>query len=238
MNISSRKQAFTLIELLVVISIISLLIAILLPALGQARKSAQNIACLNMLKQWGVAMAVYESQSKGYTLPVALKNTNQTKWLNNELFMAGMAQEQVQGFGLVPPSWICPRAQYAFDHPQTGPYEGLFNLQYSYGANVNAFTSTQLLDSTTHILYRTDMIISPSYKLAMVDALDWWVRSSRSQFYLNETNMVTSMMTAYRHGDAANVLMFDGHCEAIKRENLDASLAGSANVTKYWKTFE
>jgi len=67
------KRAFTLIELLVVISIIALLIAILLPALGAARSTARNVACLSNLKQMGLASTNYAVDHDGL-LPMHMAN--------------------------------------------------------------------------------------------------------------------------------------------------------------------
>lgn len=64
------RRAFTLIELLVVISIIALLVGILLPALGAARRTARNAVCASNVRQCTVGLLSYAQDNRGY-LPAA-----------------------------------------------------------------------------------------------------------------------------------------------------------------------
>jgi len=61
-----RRAGFTLIELLVVAGVMTVLLGILLPAMGRARRAGRSVVCLSQLRQMAIAANVYVSSNDGY----------------------------------------------------------------------------------------------------------------------------------------------------------------------------
>jgi len=64
-----KPRGFTLIELLVVIAIISILAAMLLPAVSRSKGQATKISCVNNLRQLGLALTMYVDENHGLLPP-------------------------------------------------------------------------------------------------------------------------------------------------------------------------
>ena len=80
----SARTGFTLIELLVVIAIIAILAAMLLPALGRAKTKAEGIACMNDLKQVGLALTMYGDDFNGW-FPPNLQGSGIGGWIQGNM---------------------------------------------------------------------------------------------------------------------------------------------------------
>ncbi len=98
----ARRRGFTLIELLVVISIIAMLVALLLPAVGQARRAARITQCGTHIRQIGMAVMAYEVDNR--KAPPAFEGWSPwTTW--NTLWRHRL---YTRGYASSAETWLCP----------------------------------------------------------------------------------------------------------------------------------
>ncbi|MFK7789439.1 MAG: type II secretion system protein [Phycisphaeraceae bacterium] len=117
------RRAFTLIELLVVISIIALLIAILLPALGAARETAQDVQCISNQKQIVLAMNASAIDNDGWLMK------------SKDMYDDWLHYLYIDGYLSDPAVTLCPRTEHNVDIGPVGTrtyWNGTSNVTKGY----------------------------------------------------------------------------------------------------------
>jgi prepilin-type N-terminal cleavage/methylation domain-containing protein/prepilin-type processing-associated H-X9-DG protein len=195
------RRGFTLIELLVVIAIIAILASLLLPALARAKSTAIGTACLNNLKQIGLASRLYADDHEDL-LPRSSHNGQ--SWV-------GSLQPYCGGTAL----WRCPRDP----HP---------TRLYSYALN-EFLLPPDPADPTAANYTRLTSVPVPSDTLFMAECADRYANSDHFHFVpANDGDYsppsFKSMVAVDRHENGANYLFVDGHGERLSWQKVQPLL--------------
>ena len=238
----ARRKAFTLIELLVVISIISLLLAILIPALQGARKSARAAYCLSMLRQWHIASTLYINDNNSAS-PAASKSIMRDRQQAGEI----TANDWYQTFWgklltdaryilrsnpdkAAQTKLVCPRYRDTGNGPYTnwdGSLPAYWPRYFDDSYSMLWCDAQPNGHDYTYVVYRTELIRSPANLMLLADHHPL-TPQAQPDLHLSPqwdaTNGWHGGMSSYRysppavsgvHSGSNNFVAYDGHAASL-----------------------
>ncbi len=220
-----RSGNFTLIELLVVIAIISVLAAMLLPALSRAMQAAKAVACLGQIRQVGLGMEEFVSDHDEYYHPAVngpwVMFRYQSVSGRNLLYEDGYWVKPVSGrAGEASPLLFCPA-----DNSQP---DEKFNRVGSYLTNGRICVNGRISDQGVGFISRPTAIRRPAIRtpekrlfFADLDYHDTWHYHQINPMGWNDGKWKWPgdrhwEHLSHRHNNSANILYLDLHAARLK----------------------
>lgn len=215
----NSRNAFTLIELLVVISIIALLIGILLPALGAARKAARQSACLQGLRQISTGCQIYATDNKEF-LPTFYKvGGNELRIaFNFQGLQIAMLEEYIQSKDI----YRCPEAEASGNNGELFTALNIFSAGWYEAPLTPAgkLTSTSTANATS---YFTDYKLNDNLRIqggVVSRRISNLPLTTETVLAIDLETPVPGSPEVFRHGgnEGSNLSFLDGHSAYFKAE--------------------
>ncbi|HWL92295.1 MAG TPA: hypothetical protein VNT79_02070 [Phycisphaerae bacterium] len=246
--------AFTLLELLVVIAVIALILAIMLPALGAARRSGMAAACGTRLRELGRAVVMYGGDHDDRAIPLAYTafeiigagppvywwGSNQAGFVDHE---AGFVWPYLKAMTSPSSVFECPEQPWGSYEPQgaaasvtsTYGYNGYYlspehTPGYSFSIGHRPWQSLSKVADPARVFAFADSMIdfggSSPRNCALLDPPRLF---DGGGWALNET-----ATTSFRHRGNTQAVHVDGHIETYRqrREWLTSPNLGIGSVTR------
>ncbi|MBN2713752.1 MAG: prepilin-type N-terminal cleavage/methylation domain-containing protein [Planctomycetes bacterium] len=231
MKYKRKDRAFTLVELLVVISIITILAALLLPALNKAIETARSTSCKSNLKQLHNALSLYADDNNGVFF------YGGTVWGGHKYWPTFITGRQTQFWG----AWAdgskylehgavfgCPSTfYYNRDRNVFGKDKGGTAYGISFCGDIQ-WRKLHTMTSDNHnvyaYFYRFNNVMQPSRYILNSDSLSMWNDAKRMTASVpNSTdNLYKSRIHLLHEGERANTSFFDGHVASSSMMYLNA----------------
>ena len=236
MNASFTRRrcegGFTLIELLVVISIISLLVAILLPALASAREAAYGIQCQANMRSIGIAYPIYAQDYDDYIPNSRYASDGWQTKLGGTGALGSLVDEKVVHWDF---SSIYNRSIYKIlkcpaDRPGRyigtgGAANGQIFARWQTSYHLSSYDQNWSIVRGGYTVPRRGWTLGPEYAGGPSDwriQMDSPTGNSQAWYYndadsIADTTLYNALQYGFRHnGDTANCLYWDGHVDNRK----------------------
>ena len=217
----SLSIAFTLVELLVVISIIGLLAGLAVPAISGGLKSAKAGACLSNLHQIGVATMAYAADNS-FKLPDA--GASSPEWATSLASFVSTTTKSKKSI------FVCPGCEKSVEDGSGTTVAVTYGMHSGLMPKGGTASNISSVVRSTEVILAGDMCQNPGNKgwspycieQPSIFSAQSGGRGGSADLtspisYGTDADSGNSPWLRYRHSGKVNVVMVDGHAEAIKK---------------------